>query len=169
MKKYSDLPAIFAVGAQYQLFKKLMVAGCFNYYFDQNVDYDGSEMVEINMIDENFIEFGIGAEYAINEKLRASAGFSATLTGVNGNYQSDQTYSANTGSFGAGFGYRISRLIDLNVGGQYTIYATASKDFNHMLGTVPIPVQKRIIKSTWLIGIGLDFSLINNKYIFKIF
>ena len=156
-KVIADLPAILAVGAQYQLFKKLMVAGSFNYYFDQNVDYDGSELVEIDMIDKNFMEYGIGAEYAFNEKLRASAGFSATLTGVNENYQSDQTYSANTGSFGAGFGYRISRLIDLNLGGQYTTYATASKDFNHMLGTIPIPVTETYDKSTWLIGIGLDF------------
>jgi long-subunit fatty acid transport protein len=109
------------------------------------------------MIDKNFLEFGLGAEYSVNEKLRVSAGWSATKTGVNSNYQSDMGYSTNTNTFGAGFGYRISPMIDLNIGGQYTIYKDDSKTFNHMLGTNPIPVTETYKKSTWLIGVGLDF------------
>jgi long-chain fatty acid transport protein len=157
-KVIADLPAIIFVGAEYKVTDKLMLAGSFNYYFDKNVDYDGSESVDINMIDKNFLEFGLGAEYGVSEKLRVSAGWLATQTGVNSNYQSDMGYSTNTNTFGAGFGYRISPKIDLNIGGQYTVYADDSKTFNHMLGTNPIPVTETYKKSTWLIGVGLDFS-----------
>lgn len=153
----ADLPAILSLGVEYKPAEKLMLAGSFNYYFDKNVDYDGSELLNINMIDNNFLEYGLGVEYGLTEDLRVSAGWSATTTGVNSNYQTEMEFSTNTNSFGAGFGYRISPMIDLNVGGQYALYATDSKTYNHLLGTFPIPVTETYTKSTWLVGVGLDF------------
>jgi long-chain fatty acid transport protein len=154
----ADLPAIIFFGVEYKPIDKLSLSGTFNYYFDKNVDYDGSETLNINMIDKNFMEYGLGAEYGISEKLRVSAGWLATSTGVNSNYQSDMGYSTNTNTFGGGFGFRISPKIDLNIGGQYTLYKDDSKTFNHMLGTVPMAVNETYKKSTWLVGVGLDFS-----------
>jgi len=156
-KVIADLPAILFLGVQFKPIEKLVLAGTFNYYFDKNVDYDGSELLNINMIDKNFLEYGLGAEVGVTDKFRVSAGWLATNTGVNSNYQSDMGYSANTNSFGAGFGYRILPLLDLNIGGQYTFYADASKDFSHMLGTIPVPVNEIYKKKTMLIGVGLDF------------
>jgi long-chain fatty acid transport protein len=157
-KVIADIPAIFSLGFEYKPVSKLSIAGTFNYYFDKNVDYDGSADTTINMIDKNFIEYGLGAEYAISEKLRISAGWIATHTGVNSNYQSDMGYSTNTNSFGAGFGYHITPAIDFNLGGSYSFYADGSKTFTHMLGTSPIPVTETYKKSTWIISAGLDFS-----------
>ena len=156
-KVTADLPAIIFFGVEYKPIQRLTLSGTFNYYFDKDVDYDGSSLVDINMIDKNFKEFGLGAEYAITDDLRASAGWLSSNTGVNANYQSDMGYSTNANSFGAGFGYRINKMIDLNLGGQYTFYASDSKTFNHMLGELPIPVTETYKKSTWLVGVGLDF------------
>ena len=93
----------------------------------------------------------------LSEKLRVSAGWAHTSTGVNSDYQSDMGYSTNTNSFGAGLGFRITPMIDLNLGGQYTTYATDTKEFNHYLGAFPIPVTETYTKSTWLVGVGLNF------------
>jgi long-chain fatty acid transport protein len=153
----ADMPAQLAVGINVRPIEKLTLSGSFNYYFDKNVDYDGQEDVEINMIDDNFLEFGLGAEYALGEKLRISAGWVHTTTGVNEAYQSDMGYSTNTNSFGGGLGFRISPMIDLNLGGQFTTYDTDTKEFNHYLGEFPIAVTETYTKSTWLIGVGLDF------------
>lgn len=144
-KVIADMPALLALGAEYKAMDKLHLAATFNTYFDKNVDYDGSEDLDINTIDRNFYEYGLGAEYGINDKLRLSAGWVATSTGVNENYQSDMTYSTNTNSFGAGVGYRINNMIDFNLGGQYTFYQE---------GTAP---YLKLNKQTWLIGAGLDF------------
>ena len=156
-KVIADMPALLAIGAEFKPSSKLSLAGTFNVYFDKNVDYDGSAAVDVNMIDKNFLEYGLGAEYGLTEKLRLSAGWVATRTSVNEAYQNDQRYSTNTNSFGAGFGYRISPMIDLNLGGQYTFYAEGSKAFTHLLGTSPIPVTEIYNKKTWLVGVGLDF------------
>jgi long-chain fatty acid transport protein len=156
-KVIADMPAMLAVGVEYKPVDKLMVSASMNYYFDKNVDYDGSETLNVNMIDKNFIEYGLGLEYGLSEKLRASAGWVATSTGVNLNYQNDQEFSTNTNSFGAGIGYRITPMIDLNLGGQYTFYKEGSKDYTHMLGTTPITVTETYNKKTWLVAVGLDF------------
>ena len=153
----ADIPAFLAVGVNFSPIDKLSLAGSFNYYFDKGVDYDGQSDVEVNQIDKNFIEFGLGAEYGIGDKLRVSAGWVHTITGVNSYYQSDMNYSTNTNSFGGGFGYRISPMIDLNLGGQYTFYKDGSKDYNYMLGTIPIPVTETYAKKTWVVAVGLDF------------
>ncbi len=72
-----------AVGVEYKPMDKLMATGSFNYYFDKNVDYDGSESLDINKIDKNFIELGLGVQYAVSDAIRVSAGYLKTITGVN--------------------------------------------------------------------------------------
>ncbi len=120
--------------------RNLKVAGSFNTYFDQNVDYDGSETDDIDMIDNNFLEYGLGVEYGLSEKLRLSAGWVATNTGVNDKYNSDMRYSTNTNSFGGGLGFRISPLIDLNLGGSYTVYDQGSEDMTGTLGAYSMDI-----------------------------
>jgi long-chain fatty acid transport protein len=152
-KVIADMPALLAIGGEFKPMDKLLLGFTFNTYFDQNVDYDGSESVDIDMIDNNFYEYGLGAEYSFSDKFRASLGWVATSTGVNDNYQSDMRYSANTNSFGGGIGYRISPLIDLNLGGQYTLYQDATKDFTRALGAY----TETYSKQTWIVALGLDF------------
>jgi len=148
----ADLPAILSAGVEFRPVDRLLLAGSFNCYFDKKVDYDGQSDVNINKIDKNFLEYGLGAEYGINDRFRVSAGWSATRTGVNSNYQSDLTYSTNTNSFGAGIGYRITDMIDFNIGGQYTFYKDGSKSFIRLS-----PITETYSKSTWVLGAGLDF------------
>ncbi len=157
-KIIADMPAMLAAGIEYKPLDKLMVTASMNYYFDKNVDYDGSKAISIKMIDKNFTEYALGLEYSLSMKLRASAGWLGTYTGVNSNYQNDQTYSLSSNSFGAGFGYRINGMIDLNIGGQYTMYKENSKEYSHLLGTFPFTVKETYNKNTWVVGVGLDFT-----------
>ncbi|MFO7574934.1 MAG: aromatic hydrocarbon degradation protein [Bacteroidales bacterium] len=157
-KVIADMPALLAMGFEYKPVDKLMLTGSMNVFFDKKVDYDGSADIDVNMIDKNFKEVAFGAQFAVNDKLRASAGWLGTYTGVNSNYISDQRYSTNTNSFGGGIGYRITPMIDLNIGGAYTIYDLGEKEYNYLLGgVVPVPVKETYDKATWIIAVGLDF------------
>ena len=158
-KVVADMPAELSLGVEYKAMPKLMVTASFNTYFDKKVDYDGSTTLDINQIDKNFMEYGLGAEYSLTEKLRVSAGWVATSTGVNSAYQNDQRYSTNTNSFGAGIGFRISPMIDLNLGGQYTTYAQGSKSFSKTLITPDdTKWSETYDKKTMIVAIGLDFT-----------
>lgn len=156
-KIIADMPAMIAAGIDYKPVNRLLLSASMNYYFDKDVDYDGKEAFNINMIDNNFSEFALGAEYGVTDKIRVSAGWLGTFTGVNKDYQNDQRYSLNTNSFGAGFGFRILPMLDLNVGGQYTFYKEGSKEYSHLLGTVNVPVMETYNKDTWVVAAGLDF------------
>jgi long-chain fatty acid transport protein len=158
-KTVADMPAILSLGAEYKAMENLMLTASMNTYFDKNVDYDGSTTVDVPMIKKNFLEYGLGAEYSVSEKLRASLGWVATSTGVNSDYQNDQRYSTNTNSFGAGIGFKISPMIDLNLGGQYTMYKEGSKNITHLLGTTSVPgIIETYNKKTMIFAIGLDFT-----------
>jgi long-subunit fatty acid transport protein len=147
-----DLSASLSLGATFRPTEKLMLTASFNEYFDKNVKYDG----RTDEIDKNFLEYGLGVEYALTEKLRISAGWSHTTTGVNNNYQSAMSFSTNTNSFGGGFGYRITPMIDLNLAFQRAFYVEGSKPFDTV---IPVPAYTETYnKSTWMIAAGLDFS-----------
>ncbi|HEX2921763.1 MAG TPA: hypothetical protein VHO50_11420 [Bacteroidales bacterium] len=148
-KYRADMPAMLTFGAEYKPIDKLTLAGSFDIYFDKDLN---TAAINPNTIDKNFLEYGFGAEYGLTEKLRVSAGWMATATSVNTNYQSDQTYSTNTNSFGAGFGYRINDKIDINVGGQYTFYSDDTKQLVRLT-----PITETHAKKTMILGIGADF------------
>jgi long-chain fatty acid transport protein len=153
----ADMPAMLSFGVDYRPIKRLLLSASFDEYFDKNVDYDGSATININEIDKNFVEYGLGAEYGLTEKLRISAGWAHTETGVNLNYQSDQSFSTNTDSFGAGFGYRITPMIDINLAGQYTFYNDGKKPYDPRLSFDPNFFTETYKKVTWMVAIGLDF------------
>lgn len=155
-KLVGDMPAMLSVGLELRPINKLSISVDFNEYFDKGVDYDGNPDVNINEIDKNFLEYGLGIEYGLTDKLRISAGWSHTNTGVNLNYQGDQRFSTNTNSIGAGFGYRITPMIDLNIGYQQAFYAEGTKNFDPILPGANFYFET-YNKSTWLIAAGLDF------------
>jgi long-subunit fatty acid transport protein len=152
-----DMPAMLSFGVDYRPVKRLLLSASFDEYFDKQVDYDGSPTININEIDKNFVEYGLGVEYGLTEKLRVSAGWAHTETGVNLNYQSDQSFSTNTNSFGGGFGYRITPMIDLNLAGQYTFYNDGKKPYDPRLSFDPNSFTETYKKVTWMIALGLDF------------
>src|ERR1035437_1121469 len=151
-----DMPAELSFGLDFKPIKRLLISASFNEYFDKNVDYDGSTAININEIDHNFLEYGLGLEYGLTDKLRVSAGWSHTTTGVNLNYQSDQSFSTNTNSKGFGFGYRITPMIDFNLSYQRAFYDQGSKNFNPILAGSKDYLET-YDKSTWMIAAGLDF------------
>jgi long-chain fatty acid transport protein len=154
----NDMPAMLAIGAEIRPAENFMLTGSVNYYFDKPIDYDGSADKEINMIDKNFIEYAFGVEYGFTKNIRASLAYAGTSTGVNLNYQDELSYSLNTNTFGGGLGFRISPMIDLNLGGIYTLYQDGEKSLSRtMTGTsLLVPFTEKYDKSTWVVAIGVD-------------
>ncbi len=151
--KVADMPAVLSAGVGIHPSKKFFIAAGMNYYFDKSNDYDGSEDLEIEMIDKNFFEYSVGVEYALTQMIKLSAGYSGTQTGVNENYQSDQRYSLNTNTFGGGIGLTLSPMIDINLGGMWTMY----QDGSVVTSMSPLPdMTETYDTETWVIAIGVD-------------
>lgn len=156
-KEIADMPAQLAGGLVYKPVERLTISTGVHYYFDKDVDYDGSDTVDINMIDDNFFEYALGVEYGLSDKFRVSAGWLTTVTGVNDNYQSDLSYSLNTNTFGAGFGYRINDMLDLNIAGSYSMYKDGSVTGSSELTGLDYTLS--LDKNVWIVSAGLNISL----------
>lgn len=155
-----DMPAMLALGIEVKPSNRLLLTGSFNYYFDKKVDYDGQPEVEEVRIDKNFIESALGIQVGITDRLCVSAGWLTTMTGVNDLFQSDLKYSLNTNTIGGGFGFRVNDMIDINLGGSYTIYEEGSETYLHTITEIPALIQAPVISTynnnTWVAAIGVD-------------
>ncbi|MEN8121302.1 MAG: hypothetical protein ABFS35_13195, partial [Bacteroidota bacterium] len=157
----ADMPAMLSIGVRYELMEGLNVHAGFHTYFDKQVGWiktvNDIDYTAEDFIDKNSMEYALGLEYNINEKLLVSAGWLGTNTGVNDLYQSDLSYSINTNSFGAGGAFAINDMITIQLGGFMTMYqdATVAKEYN--LGDM-VPYNETYKKSAWGIGVGLDFT-----------
>jgi len=153
----ADIPAFMALGGSYTTDEGFTISAGINYYFDKMNDYDGSFTREIEMIDRNSIEYGIGFDYAVTDFLNVSAGWLGFKTGVNDLYQSDQRFSLNSNTLGGGIGIRIAESMDLDLGASYTICQNGSRGYIHNVGGQNIAVTEDYKKSTLVIGAGINF------------
>jgi len=72
-KVSSDIPATLSVGADYKITPKFTASTGIHYYWDKGVGYgktiDGVEVDNSEIIDNNYLEWGLGLEYGITDKL----------------------------------------------------------------------------------------------------
>jgi long-chain fatty acid transport protein len=92
----------------------------FNYYNNGAVDWDGDEK---NF--DNTTEFGLGAEYALTEKLKVSLGGQYSMMGAKPESQSDMDFNLDAFTIGGGIEYQISPKVKLNVGALDAFYIEA--------------------------------------------
>lgn len=165
----SDMPAMFAIGADYKVTDKFSVSIGGHHYWDKQANY-GKKLNDVyvendEVINKGLWEFALGMEYKISEKLLLSLGYLHTQIGVKEVYQSNLSYTNSSNSIGFGGAYKVTPAIDLNLGIGYTTYETFDKNFEHDLGGsgTMIPVVESYDKDNLFIAIGLDFKLFGNK------
>ena len=165
-KTPSDMPALFTIGASYQLFKNLKVSAGFHYYFDKNANYGRSQngvVVENNsVIQTNNFEFALGAEYSLTDKILLSTGYLYTKTGVMVGYNTDLSYSLGSNSFGLGGKVAISPKVDVELGASYTWYIPSYKYYDHTIPTIPsqtVQLKEKYYKDVLILAVGINIKL----------
>jgi len=155
----ADIPAMLSIGITRRPVNKLLIYSGVHYYFDKPIDFDGTTLQTIEMIDNNSYEFAIGAEYELNDEVRMSLGWLINRPGVNSDFQSASRFRLNSNTLGGGLGIRISSLIDLNLGASYTLYKKDSKEYTRIPedGVDPVPVTEFYDTRTWMVSAGIDF------------
>jgi len=153
----ADIPAMLSIGASYLFTPKLLLTGGIHYYWDKNVNWDGQE----KNITNNSYEYGLGGEYAINEKCTVSAGYLFASSGVAISYNTDMSYDLSSSSFAAGLKIKLAPKVNLNLGCIYTDYYSITKNYTHDLAGSGflVPVVENYTKTSWDVSIGLDFQI----------
>ena len=153
----TDMPAMLSVGAALSPGSKLLISAGVHYYFDKNNDYDGNPSgTQVEMIDNNFIEYGLGLEYKVFGPLSVSAGYLGTKTGVNDLYQSDLRYSLDTHTLGTGLKLSLTSMLDINLGASMTVYQDGEKSFAYPEESSSLIVTETYDTETWVVAVGVD-------------
>ncbi|OFX24188.1 MAG: hypothetical protein A2041_15205 [Bacteroidetes bacterium GWA2_31_9b] len=166
----SDMPAMFAIGADYKMTEKFSVATGFHYYFDKGANYgkkiSGEYVDNDQVINKGLWEFSLGLQYNISEKLLVSCGYLHTQIGVKEVYQSDLSYTNSSNSIGLGGAYKVTSSIELNLGVGYTTYETFEKNQLHDFGGQGVVYSDEVVsydKDNLFVALGLDFKLFGKK------
>ena len=150
----NDIPAILSVGAEYAFMPQFRGSVSFTNYFDKNANWEGRE----ELVDNNFMEIGLGLEYDLTNALLISAGFLSSNTGVTEAYQTDISHSLSSNTIGFGLRYKLAGALAIDLGTLYTMYDESSREGMQMLPTGGIPYIETYNRSNVAIALGLGYS-----------
>jgi long-chain fatty acid transport protein len=150
----NDIPAIFSVGAEYEVIPSLRVAATYNLFFDKNANWDGAEL----LVNNNTYDLGFGVELDVTENILISGGYLLTKMDVMDAYQTDMTHEISSQSIGFGGRISLGRL-DVDLGGLFLMY---DKDVKNILSYASMGLgsyQQSYERTTWGFTVGLGYHL----------
>ena len=115
-KVRSDIPAILALGAQYQIVDNVRAMAGFHYYWDK--DAKGSPIQK----GENTWEVNFGLEWDVTDKFMLSVGGQRTQYGFDDADMSDINFNINSNAICVGGAYKINEKMKVNVGYMHSFY-----------------------------------------------
>ncbi len=146
----NDIPAIFSVGAEYMLTRRLNAFISYNQFFEKQADLNGAE----EWLDSNTYDLALALEYMLSQTVAVSGGYMMTRPGVSKEYQNDFSHEipANSIAFGSRIG--LTPRLNLDLGVLLVDYLDASREFTYPgVGTF----SETYSRSTWAFSIGIAY------------
>ncbi len=159
-----DIPALFTIGAQYDILPSLTVSAGYHHFFDSDAgmaliddpNNPGQKTGKQNFINGGTNEYLGGLEWRINPMFLISGGIQFTRTGVTDNYQQDLSYSLNSYSVGLGGAVNVSKTVRINIGYLFTNYEDWTKVSSNYNKTGK-PGTDVFSRTNKVFGAGVDF------------
>jgi long-chain fatty acid transport protein len=156
-----DIPALFTIGASYQILPNLQASIGYHHFFDSDARMADGKQKYIN---GGTNEYLAGAEYRINRMFLVSAGGQITRYGVTNDYQRDLSFSINSYSIGLGGAVNVAKNVMINIGYFWTTYSDWTKEnaeYVSIPGTTPaVYLQGKDVfsRTNKVFAAGVDFS-----------
>ncbi len=144
-KVRSDIPALFTIGAQYDVTDNVRAMAGVNYYFDK--DAKGSATA----VSDDTYEITLGAEWDINDNWTVGLGGQRTEYGFADSDMTDTSYNISSYGLCVGGAYKFSEKLKLNFGYMHTFYD--DHKFTNANGTACNYTRKNDV-----VGVSLDFK-----------
>ena len=160
-----SIPAMLSVGVTRRPTNRLTVYSGIHYYFNKPVEIKEEDAFALDNLDNNSYEFALGGEYKLTNDIRLSAGWLLSRPGVNSFSQTDSRFTLASNTIGTGLGLRLSRLIDLNIGGSYTLYKKDGREvaYTPADSNTEMKVKEYYDTRKWVLSIGVDFLFGENR------
>ncbi len=154
-----DIPALFSIGASYQITPQLLASVGYHHFFDKEAQMANDKQ---KLLDGGTNEYLAGLEYRINRLFLVSAGAQMTRYGVTDDYLTDLSFSINSYSIGLGGAVNVSENVMLNIGYFWTTYSDWSKE-NTNYAKIPttetyLSGKDVFLRTNKVFAVGVDFS-----------
>ena len=149
-----DTPALFTIGASYDVLPSLTASIGYHLFFDKNARMANDKQKHLT---GNTNEYLAGLEYRINDMLLVSAGGQITKYGMSDAFQSDLSFYTNSYSIGFGGAVNLSKNVQLNIGYFFTNYSKYTKESANYNGT-GIAGSDIYHRTNKVFAAGIDFS-----------
>ncbi len=150
----NDTPALFTVGASYDILPNLTASAGFHYFFDKDASMANGKQ---KYLTGNTKEYLAGIEYRIDPMFLVSMGGQVTRYGLADAFQSDLSFSVNSYSLGFGGAVNLSKNVQLNIGYFFTNYSDYTKNSTDYNGT-GMPGSDVYSRTNKVFAAGIDFS-----------
>ena len=104
-----DLPGLLGLGAGFKITPKLRLDTTLTYYFQESADWNRAE----DNVDNGF-DAGFSLEYLFSDKLKGSAGYMYTDTGIDAKDMTKENPQLSANTLGTGVAYKYTPNLDLN-------------------------------------------------------
>lgn len=154
-----DIPALFTIGASYQITPQLLASVGYHHFFDSDAKMANDKQKHIN---GGTNEYLAGLEYQINDMFLVSGGGQITRYGVTDKYQSDLSFSVDSYSLGFGGAAKVAKNVRINVGYFWSVYSDYTKkwdNYNDVApAATPIPGTDVFSRTNKVFAAGVDVS-----------
>ena len=144
-KVRSDIPALFTIGAQYEVTDNVRAMVGANYYFDK--DAKGGATA----VSDDTYEITLGAEWDINDKWTVGLGGQRTEYGFADSDMTDTSFNISSYGLCVGGAYKFSETFKVNFGYMHSFYD--DHKFTNANGTACNYTRKNDV-----VGVSLDFK-----------
>jgi len=151
-KERSDIPPVFAVGAEYGLSPNVRASVSYTLFLEKQANWEGRE----ETLDGNSYDLALGLEFDLTKAVTLSGGYIYSRSGAREKYKLDTSYDLDSDTYGAGLRIRLGSSVDLDLGGIYVKYKDQVKKM-----AVPFygAYEEKYKQKTTGFGIGLNFHL----------
>ncbi|GBU07273.1 membrane protein [Bacteroidales bacterium] len=148
-----DIPALFTIGAQYDIIKNVRLSAGYHRFFDSNANMDKDKQKHIN---GGTNEYLAGIEWQINDMFLISGGGQITRQGVKDAYQADLSYALDSYSLGFGGAVNVSPRVRINLAYFFTNYDNWTK-VTAKYAETPLQGTEIFSRTNKIFGAGVDF------------
>ena len=149
-----DLPAMFSMGASYDILPNLTASVGYHHFFEKDAAMTGGKQ---KFLSGNTNEYLAGVEYQINDMFLVSAGTQFTRFGMTDEFQSDLSFFLDSYSIGFGGAVNLSKNVQLNAGYFFTNYSDYTKASDNYNGT-GLKGSDIYNRENKIFAIGVEFS-----------
>lgn len=149
-----DQPALFTVGAQWEVCPTVRVNAGYHLFFDKDAHWYRHEEKKL---DGNTWEINGGAEWDITDKLQVSGGLQKTNYGLSDEYMNDMSFVVSSYTFGFGLGYKVTDKVKVNVAYFQTNYDTYKQDVTPV--ATNNTTHNDFTRTNKVFGVGVDITL----------